>query len=108
MIIDFSSLGTGAGKQVDLCSECKYFMKVSCHDRAPQVTWLTGAQIMEQYGSKDVKLTVHGIRRCARHAARGGVDAKVKPAFMDAVLKSGADISEDVDEYRYNILRSKF
>lgn len=105
MIIDFSSLGTGDGRQTDLCGECHYSMKISRHDRAPQITWLTGAQVMEQFGSQDVKITVRGMRRCARHAARGGPGAPAKPGFMEAALKSGVDITEDVDNYRYDILR---
>jgi len=69
--------------------------------------WLTGAEITEQYGAQDVKITVRGIKRCARHKARGGADAKAKPGFMAAALKSGVDISEGVDNYRYNILRGR-
>lgn len=100
-------MGEGEGKQTDLCGECHYSLKISRHDRAPQVTWLTGAQIMEQYGSQDVKITVRGIRRCKRHAARGGTDAPAKPGFMEAALSSGIDISEDVDDYRTNILKQR-
>lgn len=107
MIIDFSYLGSGDGKQTDLCSDCKYFLKISRHDGAPQVMWLTGAQVMEQYGNQDVKITLRGIKRCARHAARGGADAKAKPGFLEQALKSGIDISEDVDDYRTNILKQR-
>ncbi len=67
--------------------------------------WLSGTEIMEQYSSQDVKITVRGIRRCARHAARGGADAKRSPGFLEAALKSGIDVSEDVDIYRTDILK---
>ena len=107
MIIDFSSLGTGDGKQVDLCSDCKYTLKIQRHNYPATMNWLTGAQVMEQYGSQDAKITVIGIKRCSRHAARGGADAKPKPAFLDAALKSGIDVNESVDDYRINILKQR-
>lgn len=107
MIIDFSSLGSGDGKQVDLCSDCAYSLKISHRGRVPQMLWLTGAQITEQYGSQDVKINIRGIKRCAKHAKRGGADAKAQPAFLEAALKSGVDILENVDNYRVNILKRK-
>lgn len=69
--------------------------------------WLTGAEITEQYGAQDVKITVRGIKRCARHKARGGADAKRSPGFMEAAMKSGIDVSESVDDYRANILKQR-
>ncbi len=108
MIIDFSSLGSGSGKQIDLCGDCKYTLKIQRHNYPAIMDWLTGAQIIEQYGAQDVKITVRGsIRRCARHAARGGADAKAKPAFLEAALKSGIDLNESVDSYRYDILKKR-
>jgi hypothetical protein len=107
MILDFSSLGTGDGKQIDICGECKYFLKISRHDYPATAAWLTGEQIMDQYGSHDVKITVRGIRRCARHAARGGDEKKARPVFIEQALKSGIDISEDVDDYREDILKQR-
>jgi len=107
MIIDFSSLGSGSGKQVDLCDACIYTVKIQRHNYPAVVDWLTGAQIMEQYGSQDVKITVRGIKRCAMHAARGGVDAKARPKFLEAALKSGIDVNELVDDYRTNILKQR-
>jgi hypothetical protein len=107
MIIDFSSLGSGDGKNIDLCGDCRYSIKISRHNRAPQVAWLTGMQIVEQFGSQDVKITVRGIKRCARHAARGGADAKPRPAFIEHALRSGIDISDKVDDYRTNILKQR-
>ncbi len=104
MIIEFSSLGAGEG---DLCGECKYTLKIQHHNHPATMDWLTGSQIMEQYGSQDVKITVRGIKRCARHAARGGADAKRSPGFLEAALKSGIDISEGVDNYRANILKQR-
>ena len=104
--IDFSSLGSGTGKQVDLCGECRYSLKISRRDRAPQVAWLTGAQAMEQYGRQDVKITVRGIKRCARHAARG-TEAKARPAFLREAMESGIDINESVDNYRTDILKQR-
>ncbi len=104
-IIEFSTLGSGEGKQTDLCGECKYTLKIQHHNHPATMDWLTGTEIMEQYGSQDVKITVRGIRRCARHAARGGPDAKGKPGFLEAALKSGIDVCEDVDTYRTDILK---
>jgi len=62
---------------------------------------------MEQYGAQDVKITVRGIKRCARHAARGGADAKARPKFLEAALKSGIDVNESVDIYRRDILKQR-
>ena len=107
MIIDFSALGSGKGKDIDLCSDCKYTVKIQRHNYPAVVDWLTGAQIMEQYGSRDVKITVRGIKRCAMHKARGGADAKGKPAFIEQALKSGIDVSEGVDDYRANIIKQR-
>jgi len=50
---------------------------------------------------------VRGIKRCARHKARGGADAKGKPAFIEQALKSGIDVSERVDDYRANIIKQR-
>jgi len=107
MIIDFSALGSGKGKDIDLCSDCKYTVKIQRHNYPAVVDWLTGAQIMEQYGSRDVKITVRGIKRCARHAARGGHNKAAKPAFLEAALSSGIDLNESVDKYRSDILKSR-
>jgi len=107
MIIDFSALGSGKGKDIDLCSDCKYTVKIQRHNYPAVVDWLTGAQIMEQYGSQDVKITVRGIKRCARHAARGGPNKAAKPAFLEAALNSGIDLNESVDDYRTNILKQR-
>lgn len=87
---------------MDLCGECKYTLKIQRHNYPPTVDWLTGAEIMQKYGSQDVKITVRGIKRCARHAAR---DADVRPAFLEAAIKSGVDISEHVDDYRRDLRR---
>lgn len=62
---------------------------------------------MEQYCSQDVKITVRGIKRCARHAVRGGMNAKEKPVFVEAAMKSGIDITEKLDDYRTDVLRRK-
>jgi len=107
LILDFSSIGSGDGSQVDLCGDCKYTVKIQRHNYPAVVDWLTGAQIMEQYGSRDVKITVRGIKRCKRHAARGGADAPARPEFLKAALKSGIDVSESVDDYRENILKQR-
>lgn len=111
MIIDFSSLGSGTGKQVDLCAECRYFIKIQHHNRPAQVAWLSGAQIEGQYGPRDVKITIQGLKRCKNHS--GGVHResasknKLRPAFMEAAMRSGIDICEDVDKYKHNILKQR-
>lgn len=108
MIIEYSVLGSGDGKQVDLCGDCKYTIKIQRHNYPAVMDWITGSQIMEQYGSRDdVKVTITHIKRCVRHAVRGGADAKAKPAFLEAALKSGIDVNESVDDYRENILRMR-
>ena len=106
MIIEFSKLGAGEGKQTDLCGECKYTLKIQRHNYPPTISWLTGEQIKEQYGSRDVKITVQAIKRCHRHAARNPTKA-AKPAFLEAALRSGIDVYEDVDKYRQNILKAR-
>ena len=100
-------MGAGEGRQTDLCGECKYTLKIQRHNYPATMEWLTGAEIMEQYGAQDVKITVRGIKRCARHKARGGADAKGKPAFIEQALKSGIDVSERVDDYRANIIKQR-
>ena len=106
MIIDFSSLGSGDGGQVDLCGECKYTIKIQRHNYPATMDWLTGTEITEQYGSQDVKITVRGIKRCAGHR-EWNPEKAAKPAFLEAALKSGIDIYEDVDIYRKDILKSR-
>ncbi len=106
MILDFSSLGSGDGRQVDMCGECKYTLKIRRHNHPPTIDWLTGAQIREQYGSRDVKIIVQAIRPCHRHVARNPEKA-AKPAFLEAALSSGIDINESVDDYRTNILKQR-
>lgn len=108
MIIQFSALGAGDSRQTDLCGDCKYTLMIQRHDYPATMSWLTGSQIMEQYGSQDVKITVRGIKPCIRHAARGGADGKRGPRFLEAALKSGIDISDNVDEYRKNILKQRY
>jgi hypothetical protein len=102
MIIDFSSLGSGAGRQVDLCAECRYFVKISYHNRPAQVAWLSGAQIEGQYGAKDVKITIQGLKRCKQHSGGAKKEAsanrKPRPAFMEAAMRSGIDINPQVDD----------
>lgn len=107
MIIEFSSLGSGELKDTNICPECKYFINIRYRSSVPTVDWLTGEEIMLVYGSQDVKIAVRGLKRCVRHAARGGADAKQRPAFLEAALKSGIDINEGVDDYRTNILRQR-
>jgi hypothetical protein len=104
MIIDFSSLGSGAGKQVDLCAECRYFVKIQHHNRPAQAAWLSGAQIEGQYGARDVRITIQGLKRCKQHS--GGVkttvntNKKPRPKFMEAAMRSGIDINTSVDDYK--------
>lgn len=106
VIINFSTLGGGDGRHVDLCGECKYTIKIQRHNHAPQISWLTGDQITQQYGTQDVKITIQGIKRCHRHAARGN-NAKPQPAFLNAALRSGIEINPGVDDYRDNILKTR-
>jgi hypothetical protein len=98
MIIDFSSIGSGAGQQVDLCAECRYFIKIQHLLTQPaQVAWLSGAQIEGQYGARDVRITIQGLKRCKRHGGgvkNGNVDKKPRHAFMEAAMKSGIDVNE--------------
>lgn len=110
MIIDFSSLGSGTGKQVDLCAECRYFIKIQHHNMPAQVAWLSGAQLEGQYGSRDVKITIQGLKRCKQHSGgvkQGTVDRKPRHAFMEAAMRSRIDICEDVDKYKHDILKQR-
>lgn len=107
MILDFSSLGSGAGNHVDLCPECKYFINIRYRSSVPTVSWLTGEEIMLVYGSQDVKIAVRGIKGCKNHGPRRGQEDKAKPAFLRAALRSGININENVDDYRTNILRQR-
>ncbi len=106
MILDFSSLGSGAGNHVDLCPECKYFISIKWRSRVPTAAWLTGEEIMTVYGSQDVKISVRGIKGCKRHGVRSA-EAKAKPVFIEAALKSNIDINENVDIYRRDILKQR-
>jgi hypothetical protein len=105
MIIGFSSLGCGAGKDVDLCGDCKYSIKIQYRTDVPKVAWLTGDQIRQQYEDKDVKITIRALTRCKAHASNRS--AKARPAFMEAALKSGIDVIQRVDLYRRDILRER-
>ncbi len=104
LIIDFSSLGSGTVNQVDLCGTCRYFINVQYRDRVPTAAWLTGEEIMQQYRDKEVKITVRGLKRCTDH--RSPVRETV-PEFLMAALRSGIDITEGVDRYRYDILKRR-
>ena len=112
MIIDFSSLGSGECKGVDLCGDCRYFLRISYRDRVPQISWLSGTQIMDQFSNQDVKITVRSINPCARHAASakymreaaaGGTKGDTR--FLNRALRSGVDINAAVDDYRSVIKR---
>lgn len=103
MIIEFSSLGSGTEKQVDLCGTCRYFINVQYRNRVPTAAWLTGDEIMQQYRDKEVKITVRGLKRCTAHRS----SARETPEFLKAALKSGIDISERTDRYRYDILKER-
>jgi hypothetical protein len=110
MIIDFSSLGSGTGKQVDLCDQCRYFIKISMRDSVPKAAWHTGEQIKGGFSHKDVKITISGIKRCKRHGGglkNGNADRKPKPAFLEAAIRSGIDINESLDDYRSDILKQR-
>jgi hypothetical protein len=110
MIIDFSSIGSGAGKCVDLCAECRYFIKIQHRGMPAQVAWLSGAQIEGQYGARDVKITILGLKRCKQHSGgvqKGNADKKPRHAFMEAAMKSGIDVTPELDDYRYNILKQR-
>jgi hypothetical protein len=104
MIIDFSginhpqTMGSGQGKHVDLCPDCKYFLHVHYRSRLPTPEWLTGAKITEKYGNQDVKISIHAMTRCASHASPAG--AKMRQAFLEAAIKSGIDVMETVDDFR--------
>jgi len=107
MIIDFSSLGSGTGKQADLCNECRYFIKIQHRNRPAQVSWLSGEQITGRFGAEDVKITIQGLKRCKHHS--GGVKIEsarknriARPEFLEAAMRSGIDIVPVVDDYRYN------
>ena len=100
MIIDFSSLGSGAGKQTDLCNECRYFIKIQHRNRPAQVSWLSGEQITGRFGAEDVKITIQGLKRCKWHGGglkNGNADRKPRHAFMEAAMRSGININEAVD-----------
>ena len=105
MIIDFSSLGSGAGKDVDLCGDCRYFVTVRFRADVPKVAWLTGDEIRKQYKDKDVKIVIRALTRCQGHASPKG--AKPQPEFMNAALRSGIDVNEVVDRYRRDVLRER-
>ncbi len=105
MIIEFSCLGIGSGRQTDLCGQCRYFLKIQYRDKPAQVAWLSGAQIEGRYGAEDVKITIHGLKRCKRHGGglkTGNADRKPRRAFMEAAIRSGIDILEGVDDNRYD------
>lgn len=104
LIIDFSSLGSGTGNQVDLCGTCRYFIKIQYRNQVPTVAWLTGEAIMQQYRDKDVKITVRGLKRCVEHQSS---PRETAPEFLKVALQSGIDISERVDRYRYDILKGR-
>lgn len=59
---------------------------------------------MQQYRDKEVKITVRGLRRCAAHSPSTG---KTAPEFLKAALKSGIDVAERADQYRYDILNRR-
>lgn len=100
LIIDFSSLGSGTGRQVDLCGTCRYFIKIQYRNQVPTATWHTGEEIIRHYQDKEVKITVRGLKTCQAHHF-----SKDAPGFLQAALRSGIDISERVDSYRYDILK---
>lgn len=102
MIIDFSTLGTGQGKDVDLCGQCKYFITVRFRADVPKVAWLTGDEIRKQYKDKDVKIVIRALTRCKGHSSPKG--AKPQPEFMNAALRSGIDVKDVVDRYRRDVL----
>ncbi len=58
---------------------------------------------MQQYRDKDVKITVRGLKRCTVHHP----SKETAPEFLMAALKSGIDLSERVDRYRYDILKRR-
>lgn len=103
MIIDFSSLGSGTRNQVDLCGTCRYFINIQYRNRAATAAWLTGDEIMQQYHDQEVKITVRGLKHCAAHRS----SARETPEFLKAALKSGIDIYDSVDRYRYDILKGR-
>ncbi len=105
MIIDFSSLGSGAGNQVDLCGTCRYFIKIQHRNRPAQVAWMSGEQITGRFGAEDVKITIQGLKRCKRHGGgmkNGNADRKPRHAFLEAALRANLDIADSVDEYHKN------
>lgn len=103
MIIDFSSLGSGAGNQVDLCGTCRYFIKIQHRNRPAQVAWMSGEQITGRFGAEDVKITIQGLKRCKRHGGgmKNNVHANKKPRaeFMKVAMRSGIDLNESVDDH---------
>jgi len=109
MIIEFALMGSGQGKDVTLCDECFYSVKVryrSSAGRLPTLDLLTGAQIKERYGNKDVKVQITAISRvCRQHKARK--NEKPGPDLMNAALKSGIDILPEVDKWRYEVLNQR-
>jgi len=111
MIIDFSSLGSGTGKQTDLCNECRYFVKISMRDSVPKAAWYTGEQIIGGFGRRDVKITIQGLKRCKRHGGgmKNNMHANKKPRaeFMKAAMRSGIDVHEAVDNYKHDILKQR-
>ena len=110
MKIDFSSLGSGTGKQVDLCDQCRYFIKISARDSVPKVAWHTGEQIIGGFSHKDVKITISGIKRCKRHGGglkNGNADRKPQAAYMKAAMRSGIDLNPEIDNYKSDILKQR-
>lgn len=111
MLVDFSSLGSGTGSQTDLCAECRYFIKIQHRNMPAQVAWLSGAQIEGQYGARDVKITIQGLKRCKRHGGglkNGNTDKKPRHAFMEAAMRSGIDLNPQVDDYKQDILKQRY